>query len=253
MLLFRQFYILAVNLWQQTWKDDWGTCSCRAQRCQESLHLAEFISVSLWQAECHLLFFSERGLEVSYPFLTACSPSSSTLPLTPAKLDELDTFSRYTPTFKALHCWHGLIHVSLQLLRVQWHKRSLTPRRVGILVGLRFCTAQKAGCVPPGAAGQSHVDVSLWGMSQQQSWRQHCPVWRLVHSPWEVHSGYQSCSSSIFTASTSIMRGLWHIVRGSWGLEITVAARVAHILSGWIWCPWLGEDGCFTRVWEKID
>lgn len=94
---------------------------------------------------------------------------SSPLPLTPAKLDGLDTFPRYTPTFKALYRWHGLIHVSLQLLRVQWHKLSLTPRRVGILAGLRFCTAQKAGCVPPGAAGQSQVDVSVWGMSQHQS------------------------------------------------------------------------------------
>lgn len=182
MLFFRQFYILAVNLWQQIWKDDRGTCSCRAHRCQESLHLAEFISVSVWQAECHSLFFSERGSEVSYPFLTARSPSSCTLPLTPVKLDELDTFPGYTPSFKALSCWHGPIHVSLQLLRVQWHKLSLTPRRVGILPGLRSCTAWKAGCVPPRAAGQSQVDVSLWGMSQQQSWGQCCPVCRLVHS-----------------------------------------------------------------------
>lgn len=128
----------------------------------------------------------------------------------------------------------------------------LSPRRVGALAGLRFCTAWKAGCVPPGAAGQSQVDVSLWGMSQQQSWRQHCPVCRLVHPPWEAHSGYQSCSYSIFRVSSSTRRGLRHTVRGGWGLEITVAARGAHILSEWAWCPWLGEDGCFTLVWTKL-
>lgn len=43
------------------------------------------------------------------------------------------------------------------------------------------------------------------------------------------------------------------IVRGSWGLEITVAARMAHNLSGWAWCPRLEEDGCFILVWEKTD
>lgn len=249
MLIFRQFYILAVKPWQQIWKDDWDTCSCRAQRCQESLHLAEFISVSVWQAECHLLFFSDRGLEVSYPFLTACSPFSSTLPLTPAKLDELDTFPRYTPTFKALYCWRGLIHVSLQLLSVQWHKISLTPRRVGLLAGLRFCTAQKAGCEPPGAAGQSQVDVSHWGMSQQQSWRLlEAALPGLQACAFSMGSSFRLSiiSSSVLTGSTSTTRGLWHTVRRSWGLEITVAARVAYILSGWVWCPWLGEDGCLT-------
>lgn len=79
------------------------------------------------------------------------------------------------------------------------------------------------------------------------------PLCRLVHSPWEAHSGYQSCSSSVLTVSTSTMKGLGHIVRGSWGLEVSVAARVTYILLGWVRCPWLGENGFFTLVWEKID
>lgn len=96
--------------------------------------------------------------------------------------------------------------------------------------------------MPPGTAGQSQVDVSLWGMSQQQSWRQRCPVCRVVHSPWEARSGYQSYSCDILTVSTSIMRGLGHIVRGRWGLEITVAARVVHTF----------QDGFGALDWEKM-
>lgn len=97
---------------------------------------------------------------------------------------------------------------------------------MSILAGLRFCTAWKAGCVPPGAAGQSQADDFLWGMSQQQSWRQHCPVCRVVHSPWDGHSGHQSCSYSILLFYFhQHHEGLGCIFRGSWGLEITVAVK----------------------------
>lgn len=110
----------------------------------------------------------------------------------------------------------------------------------------------KAGCALPGAPRRTPADVSLRRMSRQQSWRQRCPGCGLMQSPWEVHSVYQSRSSSILAPSARIICGLGHVVRGRWGLEISIAVRVVHILSVWFgaldWEKMVGFHWCRNQL-----